>query len=61
MASSLVANRGLVASLLTLGFIGALIAIIWTLISVYGSNSSQQKDEEEETTSAITMTINDDI
>ncbi|KAH9390812.1 hypothetical protein TYRP_006396 [Tyrophagus putrescentiae] len=58
MTSFLLANRGLVASLLTLGFIGAFIAIIWTLYSVYGSNSSQQKDEEEETTSATTL---DDI
>ncbi|KAH9390805.1 hypothetical protein TYRP_006389 [Tyrophagus putrescentiae] len=61
MASSLMANRSLVASLLTLGFIGALIAIIWTLYSVYGSNSSQQKDEEEATTSSTTMITNDGV
>ncbi len=61
MASFLMANRGPVTSLLTLGFIGALIAIIWTLYSVYGNNSSQQKDEEEATTFSTTMITNDGV
>ncbi len=61
MASFLMANRGLVASLLTLGFIGAFIAIIWTIYSVYGSNSSQQKEQDEETISDTTMATNDDV
>ena len=61
MASFLVANRGLVTSLITLGFIGALIAVIWTLYSVYGNNFSQQKEQDVATTSFTTMITNDGV
>ena len=53
MASSLMANRGLV-TLLTLGFFAAFITFIWALYTVYGKSSSPRLQPYEESTSTTT-------